>query len=906
MNADLPLALHRAIICVDVKGFGDQRRTNPHQIVVRDGLYRALRVSLDRSGVPWESCYNEDRGDGALVLVPAEVPKSVLVSNFVWELARALGEHNREHDRLAQIRLRLAMHAGEVHHDEYGVTGDALNATFRLLESETVKRALAESTGDLAVITSQWFFDEVIRHTPASFPERYQQVRVSVKETRVSAWICLPDESHSPQDAARMMAPLLIAPRPRTDMTGGRQVGGLPVPRQLPADTGVFVGRQTDLAALDAIAAGSEEPRTVIISAIAGGGGVGKTALAVHWAHRVRARFPDGDLFVDLRGYDSAQPVTPLQALDAFLRALDVPAEKIPTELGARAALFRSLLTGRRMLVVLDNAANTEQVRPLLPGTVGCLALITSRSRLSGLTVGEGAVRLPIDPLAPDQALNLLREIIGNARIDAELQRAVELTGHCGYLPLALRITAERVSSHPHLRLADLAEDLRDERNRLDALTTGDDETIAVRTVFSWSYGRLPSGLARAFRLLGLHNGPDLCVGAAAALIGSTIPHAHRLLDALTGHHLLEHIGRDRYRFHDLLRIYAAERAHLDEPQATRVAAISHMLNWYEHTAMSARRVLLPHGYEIPPNTADPASALSAFSNHDTALRWLEEERINLVAATHLATDIGQDATAWKLSYALSAYFAQHWYPDDWLDVLRVGLAAAQRLSDPTAHALMLIGVGERAWELGQFSRAIDHYLQALPIAQKASSRSSEGFCRNGLGTIYARLGRFEEAVENVEHSLTIFRDIGNRRGEGIGLTNLGSVYRRMGRMEDAIKCHRQAIMILTETGNHESLAGTLRRIGNAYHDLQEFRTAIKHYRQALTIFRSRRSRAQTARVLTDIGEAQSAAGQTAAARQSWQEALAILSDLKHPRAEDLSTKLRQLADTYEPGGDVI
>jgi hypothetical protein len=483
VDIEVSPAVHRSIVCVDVEEFGDRRRTNPHQIAVRDGLYNALRMSFDNSEVRWDGCYREDRGDGVLVLVPSEVPKHLLASSLPREVIKALAEHNRTRERLARIRLRLALHAGEVHYDEHGVAGEALNAAFRLLEADCLKTALAESSGVLAVIASQWFFDEVIRHTPASLPASYRQVQVSVKETRASAWICLPDDLYPPRSSPATVSPG-TAPWRSVDVPR-RRAFGLPIPRQLPADPSVFVGRQADLAVLDAMLGDRRQSRTVVVSAIAGGGGMGKTTLAVHWAHRVRARFPDGDLFVNLRGYDAVQPVTPMQALDGFLRALDVPAEMIPAGLDARAALFRTLLTGRRMLVVLDNAATAEQVRPLLPGAAGCFALITSRSRLSGLTVREGATRLPIDVLAPDQAVNLLRQIIGSTRVKAEPQHAAALAHRCGYLPLALRITADRAVSNPHLKLADLTDDLTAERTRLDALATGDDETTAVRTVFS-------------------------------------------------------------------------------------------------------------------------------------------------------------------------------------------------------------------------------------------------------------------------------------------------------------------------------------------------------------------------------------------------------------------------------------
>jgi tetratricopeptide (TPR) repeat protein len=331
---------------------------------------------------------------------------------------------------------------------------------------------------------------------------------------------------------------------------------------------------------------------------------------------------------------------------------------------------------------------------------------------------------------------------------------------------------------------------------------------------------------------------------------------------------------------------------------------MTRMLTWYMHSAMAARRVLLPHGYEIPTEPADSTVPPQEFPTHDDALRWLEEERTNLVAATDQAADRGQDAIAWKCAYALAAFFTQHWHPDDWLETLHIGLAAALRLNDPSAHALILIGLGERASELRKFDQVVKYYMQALPIAQKADERWSEGFCRSGLGEVNAQLGRFDQAIDYLEYSIRIFRDIGNRRGEGIGLTNLGSVYRQMGRIRDAITCHQQAMPILKETGNHDSLAVARRHLGNAYHDLQQFDDAIQYYQQALKIFRERKSQAQIARVLAEMGEAQLAAGQTHSAQQSWRDAAAILNELNHPNAEDLYAKLSGLTTPTDPSGN--
>uniref|UniRef100_UPI000B18467C ATP-binding protein n=1 Tax=Streptomyces specialis TaxID=498367 RepID=UPI000B18467C len=380
-----------------------------------------------------------------------------------------------------------------------------------------------------------------------------------------------------------------------------RGVPKLPRPRQVPREVTHFTGREAELSRLDALA-GSAGTRgsAVVISAIAGTGGIGKTSLAVHWAHRVHDQFPDGTLYVNLRGYDSSPPLTAHHALDAFLRALDVPSERIPPDTEAAAGLYRSLLAGRRMLVVLDNAAEPGQIRPLLPGEPGCLVLVTSRSRLSGLVAREGAHRLTLDVLAPDEACALLNDIIGPQRSWQEPAAIAELARRCACLPLALRIAGERVASRPHLAVADFVRELTDQHQELDALTTDDDEAAAVRTVFSWSYHALPDGTARVFRLLGLHPGPTISVEAAAALTGTTVTQTRRQLDRLIGVHLLTESEPDRYQFHDLLRAYAAEQATADEPEAGREAATQRLFDWYLHTTHAALYAYYPQHPEIP------------------------------------------------------------------------------------------------------------------------------------------------------------------------------------------------------------------------------------------------------------------------------------------------------------------
>jgi tetratricopeptide (TPR) repeat protein len=654
------------------------------------------------------------------------------------------------------------------------------------------------------------------------------------------------------------------------------------VPRQLPVDVAHFTGRGAELATLDALLAQGDTARPVAM-VIAGTAGVGKTALVVHWAHRVRDRFPDGQLFVNLRGYDPDSPMAPEQALEEFLRALDVPAERIPAGLGEKAALYRSLLDGRRLLIVLDNANAAEQVRPLLPGSATCRVVVTSRSRLSGLIARDGASRVAVDLLPPAEAIALLRDVIGTARVAAEPEATVELAARCAYLPLALRIAAERAVTHPHATLAGLAGELAVLHDRLDLLATVDegDEATAVRAVFSWSYQSLSSEMARGFRLLGLHTGPDISTPAAAALTDTTPAQARRLLETLVGTHLIEQTGRDRYRFHDLLRVYAAECAKVEEIDHGCAAAVRRMLIWYLHTGDAADRVINPHRRRVPLDTPGVTCVPLEFATYDQALGWCEAERANLVAAIRQAAETDEHVITWQLPLALWGFFnlRKHYWAD-LISTHGIGLAAAQHLRDRRGEAWTWGALGMPYLDLGQYEEAADHFRHALSLCREIGDQWGEAVALVGLGASYFYRGRYEEAFEHSRRALPLCQEINDPWSRTFALLNIGGAHRKLQQFEDALDYFQRALDVARPALDRSGEAAALRSLGATYRDLQRFDDALEHFQRAHLVYHEIGDRWSEARTLLNIGDILQRLNQLEAAAESWRQALPIFEDL--------------------------
>jgi DNA-binding SARP family transcriptional activator/tetratricopeptide (TPR) repeat protein len=671
------------------------------------------------------------------------------------------------------------------------------------------------------------------------------------------------------------------------------------VPRQLPGAVPRFAGRAAELAELtgrlDQVAGASD---TVVISAIGGTAGVGKTALALHWAHQVADRFPDGQLHVNLRGFGpSGTPLTAAAAVRLFLDGLGVPPERIPAGLDAQSALYRSLLAGRRVLVVADNARDPEQVRPLLPGTPGCLVLVTSRNQLTGLAVADGAHLLILDALSAAECRELLAQRLGDERVAREPEAVAELTGLCARLPLALSIVAARAAARPRLALAALAGELRGAGARLDALGTADAATD-VRTVFSWSVRHVSGPAARMFRLLGVHPGADISVPAAASLAGLPPGQARQALAELTRAHLVTEHVPGRYACHDLLRAYAAEQARAVDGDAVRHAALHRVLDHYLHTAYAGSLLLQ---FDRDPITIDPPQPRTRpeeLAGRQQALGWFHAERQVLLAAVARAEDEGFGRHAWQLPWALATFLNWHGYWHDLTVTQESALAAAGRLGDRMGQAEARRYLGQVRARVGDHAAAGSHLTKALALYRDLGNQALQARVQLDLGHARQLHGRDADALGHAEQSLRLYRLAGHRVGEANALNAVGWLHAQLGALPQALGYCELALTAYRELGNRTGEAVALDSLGYVHYRLDHHAEAMACYQQALEILGDADDLHLRAEMLTRLGDAHRSIADDAAARRAWHEALAILDNLNHPDAAGVRSRLSQ----YETG----
>ncbi|HEX9041485.1 MAG TPA: BTAD domain-containing putative transcriptional regulator [Trebonia sp.] len=697
------------------------------------------------------------------------------------------------------------------------------------------------------------------------------------------------------------------ATRALDDHQAGAAVPALPPlkarPAQLPADIGDFTGRESHVEHLCALllagpVAGS--PGAVRIAVVNGAAGLGKTTLAVHAAHQVSAEFSDGQLYADLLGA-SAETASPGEVLARFLRDLGIDGEKVPARDDERAALYRTTLTGRRVLVLLDNAKDAAQVRPLLPGSSSCAVLVTTRNRTSDLA----SMRyLDLNVLEDTEALALFSRIVGEERAAAEPDATAEILVACAGLPLAIRICAARLAARRQWRIAALANRLRDQHRRLDELKTGD---LAVRASFQVSYDSLRKtsrGIdpARVFRLLGLWPGTSISLPAAAALLGEPEDGVAEALEMLVDISLLESPAPDWYRFHDLLRAYAIERAEAEEPDAVRDEAVRRLLRWYLDSAQAAADAVSPQRYQIPREPAPPGHPPLTFATTEAALAWYDDERANIVAATRQAAATGLHEVAWRLPPTLFPLFNRRHNWADCVSTHRVAAESARLAGDQPGEAWVLNWLGF-ALVIQRDPEAFTRLERALAVRQRLGDTRGEAQTAISLGEAHLRMrGAGEDALRYLRRAAALLEPTGATSLRSVALNNLGEVYFGLGDLDAAADCYLQALEIGREIGGHAE--------GHALHNLglvcmrqRRFDEAIARLRDAISKHRASGDLDGEAMARKGLGAAQAETGNRAAARASLTEALRIFESIGNKeQAAETTALLASMPG--EPGGE--
>jgi DNA-binding SARP family transcriptional activator/tetratricopeptide (TPR) repeat protein len=673
----------------------------------------------------------------------------------------------------------------------------------------------------------------------------------------------------------------------------GRVAASAVRPSLLPSAVPDFTGRAAELAALSAVP--GRDGRPVVITAIGGTAGVGKTALAVHWARQAAPGFPDGQLYVNLRGFGPGDPLPPSEALRAFLDALQVPPAQIPASLDGRYALYRSLLDGKKILILLDNARDPAQVRPLLPGSPDAQVLITSRAELASLVVTDGAAQISLDVLTEEEARQMLAARLGPGRVADEPAAADELIGLCARLPLALAITAARAAAHPGFTLAALAAELRDARGRLDVLSTGEEATD-VRAVFSWSYHSLPAPAARMFRLLGLVPGPDITAEAAASLAGLPVSEARRLLRELARGQLLTEPASGRFSFHDLLRAYAAEQAEASETAAVRAEAVGRALDYYLHTAHAAAFLLYPG--KIPVTLGPPrrGAVPEQLDDDRQAWLWLDAEYKVLLAVIRFAASAGFDAHAWQVSWCLAEFFDRRGRWHDWAAAQRVALAAARRAGDLAGQACAHRDLGYACARLSSHADASAHLVQALTLFRQLGDRVGEARAHHARAQLAEHEGCHRTALGHALRALEAYRAAGHQAGLARALNAVGWYRSHLGEHQLALEQCQQALELHRQVGDRPGEADTWDSLGYAHHGLGDYEEAVRCYSRALALYSELSDHRSQATVLACLGEAHYAADNLPAASQAWQRALDLLDQQYDADADRLRARFAELS----------
>ncbi|GIJ57401.1 AfsR/SARP family transcriptional regulator [Virgisporangium aurantiacum] len=664
-------------------------------------------------------------------------------------------------------------------------------------------------------------------------------------------------------------------------------------PRQLPADIRGFVGREAALDAMDAPVGDTTVPAVTVIG---GPAGVGKTTLAVHWAHRVADLFPDGHLYANLRGFDpGGTPRSASEVLRGFLGAMRVPPHEIPSDPDAQAGLYRSLLSGRRMLVVLDNARDAEQVRPLLPGSAGNMVVVTSRDRLTSLIALDGAHPVTLDVLSVADATHLLNGRIGARRVDADPAATAEVIGRCAALPLALTVVAARAALQPESSLGMLAAQIRGAQADLSVFQDPD-PAADLRAVFSWSFQTISPAAARLFRLLGLHPGPDIGERAAASLSGVPLVEVRPLLAELATANVIAESSARRYSFHDLLRAFAIEQAGRHETEPQRRDAMGRLVDHYVHSGYTAARLLNAQRDPITVAPHRPGVTPEPVDDDHRASEWFVAEHAVLLAMIPAAAAQGFDVHAWQLAWVFADALDRRGFWHEIIDTQLVAIAAADRLADRRAGAQSRRNLSRGYGLLSRYDEALAMLNEALDLYSERGNDIGRANTHRAISWILGRQDRVDEAIVHATHAMRLFRAGGDRAGQGRALNSLGWMHSRLGRHRQAVVYCEESLRLQADGGGAYSVAVTWDTLGFARYHLGQYDEAITCLQRAVDLLGEVGARYSQANALAHLGDAHIAAGDAAVGRRTLQRAVDILREIGHADADRVQDQLAGLS----------
>jgi tetratricopeptide (TPR) repeat protein len=812
------------------------------------------------TGLPWETLAD------VLRTCPARIRLTILDCCFAGQAIETLGAHDEVLADITHVR------------GVYTLAATTRNRTAHVPPASQQDTACTSFTGELQALILSGISGKPAQLTFSDiFPELRQRLQAkglpAPSQRGTDTVIHFPFTANAAVRASQLRQVRFARLAPSLEVA---------IPRQLPAAVAGFTGRDAELEALTRLLEQAARPDgAMVIAAIDGTAGVGKTELAVQWAQRASDRFPGGQLYVNLRGFDPAgPPMAPAEAVRGFLDAFEVPAERIPFGLDAKVGLYRTLLSGRRVLVVLDNAHDADQIWPLLPGSPGSMVVVTSRNEMTGLSAAKGAMLLTLDVLSHAEADEMLTGRLGPDRAAAEPQAVQEIIDRCARLPIALSIVAARAATHRDFPLAALADELRDAEGRLPALDAGE-AAASVAAVFSWSYRELSDQAARLFRLLGLHPGPDITAHGAASLAAVPLTAARPMLTELTRAHLITEHARGRFTFHDLLRDYAVTQTRTRDTDADRNAALQRMLDHYLHTAQAAWELSYPHQQQtITLRPPLPGVTPEEPADYPAAWAWFTAEYPVLLAAIQLAAAAGHHTHAWQLSHTLVPFFErqEHWH--DFAAAHYTALKAAEHHDDQQGQAHAHLGIGHARARIDRFDEARPHLQDALRLFEELGDPAGQAEAHFWLGMTFFPQDRYDEALAHFQQAVGLTRTGGYQRGLAAALNGLGWVNALLGNAQQALKHCRQSLALFQDLRDRWGEAAALDSIGYACNLLGRPQEAASYFEQALAIDRELGDLYCQATDYDRLGDAFHAAGNTIQARNAWQLALDILDQL--------------------------